>query len=271
MAASESPTWHPEAAEYISAYGTENAVGEYLKLIEKARAAVSIPVIPSIHCATARGWGKFARQVEAAGADALELNVFVTPSDPECTSADNEAVYLHVLHEVNQQVSIPVALKVGYFFSSIAQMMRKLDERGADGLVLFNRFYAPDIDVDRFQVVPGPAFSAPEEMHLTLRTVAQLSGLVSCDIAASTGIHDGKAVIKQLLVGAKVVQVASALYRHRIPYLGTMLDEVRAWMAGKNYAKLDDFRGKMKQKAWPDGAAYDRVQFMKRTVNADQY
>jgi dihydroorotate dehydrogenase (fumarate) len=271
MAASESPTWHPEAAEYISAYGTQNAVGAYLKLVEQAKAAVSIPVIPSIHCATSVGWSKFARQVEAAGADALELNVFVTPSDPECTSGDNEAVYLHVLDEVNKQVSIPVALKVGYFFSSIAQMLRKLDDRGADGLVLFNRFYAPDLDIERFQVVPGPAFSAPEEMHLTLRTVAQLSGKVKCDIAASTGIHDGKSVIKQLLVGAKAVQVASALYRHRVTHVATMLDEIRAWMTSKNYTKLDDFRGKMKQDAWPDGAAYDRVQFMKRTVNADDY
>ncbi len=271
MAASEDPNWHPEAAEYISAYGTENAVGEYLKLIEKAKAAVSVPVIPSVNCVTPRGWGKFARQVEAAGADALELNIFVPTSDPDSTSADNEATYLRVLAEVNKQVSIPVALKMGYFFSSIAQMMRKLDAGGADGLVLFNRFYAPDIDIDRFQVVAGPALSVPEEMALTLRAVAQLSGKLKCDLAATTGIHDGAAVVKQLLVGATVVQVASSLYRNRIPHITTMLDEVRAWMVAKNYTKLDDFRGKMNKDAWPDGSAYDRVQFMKRTVNADQY
>ena len=271
MAASENPNWHPEAAEYISAYGTENAVGEYLKLVEQAKAVADIPVIPSINCVTPRGWGKFARQVEAAGADALELNIFVPTSDPDSTSADNEATYLRVLDEVNKQVSIPVALKLGYFFSSIAQMMRILDDRGADGLVLFNRFYAPDIDIDRFQVVAGPALSVPEEMSLTLRAVAQLSGKLKCDIAATTGIHDGTAVIKQLLVGASVVQVASALYRHRVEYIAKMIDEVRAWMAVKGYTKLDDFRGKMNKDAWPDGKAYDRVQFMKRTVNADQY
>ena len=267
---SEDPNWHPEAAEYISAYGTENAVNEYLRLVEGAKKAVSIPVIPSVNCTTSQGWSKFARQVESAGADALELNIFVSPTDPERSSQANEQVYLDVVAEVNQQVSIPVALKIGYFFSSIAQMALRLADKGADGLVLFNRFYAPDLDIDRFQVVHGPALSAPEEMHLTLRTVAQLSGRVDCDLAATTGIHDGTAVIKQLLVGAQVVQVASVLYRHRVEHIAVMLDEIRAWMTAKEFTKLDDFRGKMNQKVWPDGSAYDRVQFMKRTVNADQ-
>jgi dihydroorotate dehydrogenase (fumarate) len=271
LAASEDPNWHTEAADYITAYGTENAVQEYLSLVGAAKAAVSIPVIASINCTTSKGWGKFARQVEAAGADALELNIFVSPADMERSGHDNEKVYVDVLDEVNRQVSLPVALKIGYFFSSIGQMALKLADKGADGLVMFNRFYAPDVDIDRFQVVPGPALSVPEEMSLTLRTIAQLAGRVPCDLAASTGIHDGAAVIKQLLVGAQVVQVASALYRHRPEYITAMLDEVKVWMTAKDFTRLDDFRGKMNQRAWPDGSAYDRVQFMKRTVHADQY
>jgi dihydroorotate dehydrogenase (fumarate) len=269
--AAEDPFWHAEAADYIATYGAENAVNDYLALIKGCKQAATIPVIASINCSTAKGWSKFAQQVEQAGADALELNIFVPPSDPERTGADVEKVYFDVLAEVKKSVSIPVALKVGSFFSSLGQMLVKLSTRGADGLVLFNRFYAPDIDIDRFQVVAGPALSSAEEMSLTLRAVAQLSGWVEGDIAATTGIQDGKGVIKQLLVGATVVQVASTLYRNRVDYIATMLDEVRAWMREKNFTRLENFRGKMNQRAWPEGAAYDRVQFMKRSVHADQY
>jgi dihydroorotate dehydrogenase (fumarate) len=270
VAASEQPYDHSEAYQYISAYGTENAVSEYLKLIEGAKQAVAIPVIPSIHCASAAGWTKFARQVEAAGADALELNIFVPPATVERTGAGNEQIYLDVLGEVKRQVSIPIALKIGYFFSSLHEMAQKLCSRGADGLVLFNRFYPTDLDIDRFEVIPGPAFSVPEEMHLTLRAVAQLAGKIPCDLAATTGVHDGAGVIKQLLVGATVVQVASVLYRHRIEHLETLVAELRAWMAAKDFERLDAFRGKMKQQSWPDGSAYDRVQFMKRTLAGER-
>lgn len=270
LSASEQPHEHSEAYQYISAYGTENAVGEYLRLIEGAKKAVSIPVIPSIHCVSDSGWSKFARQAEAAGADALELNVFVPPIDMTGTAQRNEQVYLDVLAEVNRQVSIPVALKIGYFFSSISEMATRLCARGADGLVLFNRFYPSDLDIENFAVIPGPAFSVPEEMHLTLRAIAQLAGKVQGDLAATTGIHDGAAVIKQLLAGATVVQVASVLYKHRVEHLGALASHLRAWMARKNFERLDAFRGKMKQQSWPDGAAYDRVQFMKRTLKGEK-
>ncbi len=270
LAASEQPYEHSEAYQYISAYGTENAVGEYLKLIDGAKRAVGIPVIPSIHCATPSGWSKFARQAEAAGADALELNVFVPPATEGSTGQRNEQVYFDVLAEVKKQVAIPVALKIGYFFSSIYEMAAKLCSRGADGLVLFNRFYPTDVDIEKFEVVPGPALSVPEETHLTLRAVAQLAGKIDGDIAATTGIHDGAAVVKQLLAGATVVQVASVLYRHRIDHLAIMVAELRAWMARKRFERLDAFRGKMKQQSWPDAAAYDRVQFMKRTLKGER-
>ena len=270
LAASQQPYDHPEAHQYITAYGTENAVGEYLKLIEGAKRAVAIPVIPSIHCATSAGWSKFARQAEAAGADALELNVFVPPTDAIHTGQRNEQVYFDVLAEVKRQITIPVALKIGYFFSSLHEMAVKLCAGGADGLVLFNRFYPADLDIETFEVIPGPAFSVPEEMHLTLRAVAQLAGRIKGDIAATTGVYDGAAVVKQLLAGATVVQVASVLYKRRIEHLASLAAELRAWMARKNFERLDAFRGKMRQQSWPDGAAYDRVQFMKRTLKGEK-
>lgn len=270
LAASQQAYDHPEAREYITTYGTENAVGEYLKLIEGAKRAVMIPVIPSIHCATPGGWTKFARQVESAGADALELNVFVPPTDPRHTGRSNEQVYLDVLAEVKKQVSIPVALKIGYFFSSLHEVAVNLCAAGADGLVLFNRFYPTDLDIEKFEVVPGPAFSVPEEMHLTLRAVAQLAGRLEGDIAATTGVHDGAGVVKMLLAGAAVVQVASVLYQRRVEHLSSMNAELRAWMERQGFERLDKFCGKMRQQTWPDGAAYDRVQFMKRTLGSDK-
>ena len=266
IAASESTHHHSAAADYISGYEAENAVGEYLRLIEGAKQAVSIPVIPSIHCASSAGWVDFARRAESAGADALELNIFVSPADPVHTGADNEKVYLDVLAAVKKQVSIPVALKVGSFFSSLAESLTRLGIRGADGLVLFNRFYQPDLDIDNFQVVAGPPLSTPEEIGLPLRTIAQLSGNMPCDLCASTGIVDGAGAIKMLLVGAAAVQAVSVFYREGIERLGGMNDEIRAWMAAHDFETIDRFRGKMRQEGWPHGAAYDRVQFMRRTV-----
>jgi dihydroorotate dehydrogenase (fumarate) len=266
VAASETPNWHAEAAEYISAYGAENAVGEYLRLIEAARKAVSIPVIPSIHCVSNQNWPAYARRMQNAGADAIELNIFVSPADPRLSGRQIEAIYRDVLAAVKAEVSVPVSLKVGHFFTSLSETLGDLVGRGADGLVLFNRFYAPDLDIERLQVVAGPAFSAPEEMHLTLRAVAQLSGQLRCDIAASTGIHDGAAVIKQLLAGAQVVQVASTLYRGGIDELRMINDDIAAWMQRRELKSIKGFRGRMSHDAWPGGSAYDRVQFMKRSV-----
>ncbi len=268
VAASEMPNWHTEAAEYISAYGTENAVGEYLRLIEASRKAVQIPVIPSIHCVSSQNWPAYARRMESAGADAIELNVFVSPVDPRLGARQIEDIYREVLAAVKTQVSIPVALKVGSFFTSLSETLGDLDRRGADGLVLFNRFYPADIDIERLQVVAGPAFSAPEEMHLTLRAVAQLAGRLDCDVAASTGNHDGAAVIKQLLAGAQVVQVASTLYHNGVDQLRVINDAIRAWMERRELKSVDAFRGRMNHDAWPGGSAYDRVQFMKRSVEA---
>lgn len=254
------------AAEYISGYGAENAVGEYLRLVEGAKKKADIPVIASINCMTASGWTKFAKRVEAAGADALELNVFVNPSAPDRSAEDNEKVYLDVLAAVKSELNIPVALKVGSFFSSMSASLTRLGIRGADGLVLFNHFYQPDLDIENFKVTAGPALTTREDMGLPLRTIAQLSGNMPCDLCASTGVTDGESVVKMILVGATAVQVVSAFYRHGVEAIGPMLAEIGAWMSRHGFDSVDRFRGKMRQESWPEGSAYDRVQFMKRTL-----
>lgn len=254
------------AAEYIRGFGAESAVGEYLKLIEGAKKAVDIPVIASINCVSASGWTRFARRMEAVGADALELNVWANPAHPHRKAADNEQLYLDVLAAVKAEVKLPVALKVGSFFTSLSESLTRLGIRGANGLVLFNHFYQPDLDIEKFKVVAGPALTTPEDMGLPLRTIAQISGNMPCDLCGSTGITDGESVVKMLLVGAAAVQIVSAFYRGGVEQIGPMLDEIRGWMQRHELETIDRFRGRMRQETWPEGSAYDRVQFMRRTL-----
>jgi dihydroorotate dehydrogenase (fumarate) len=251
--------------DYLKQYGRENAVAGYLDLIRDAKAAVSIPVIASVHCTSPGVWMEFARKAEQAGADALELNVFVLPSNPHLNGLQNEQVYFELAAAVKRMVSIPVALKVGYFFSSVIGSLGKLGNTGIDGLVLFNRSYRPDFDIETLALTPASFLSTPEESTFVLRWTAILSDRVSCDIAANTGIHDGAAVIKQLLAGAAAVQVCSILYRNGVGHLETMLHELEAWMVHHRYESIEQFKGKLSQGASPNPAAYERVQFMRGT------
>ncbi len=266
---SQGGSWHPEAAEYISSYGHENAVGTYLETITDAKKAVSIPLIASIHCVTAGAWTDFAERAEQAGADALELNVFVMPSDPRMSSADNEQVYFDIVDAVKSKVKIPIALKIGFFFSSLAQMIDRLGKSGIAGLVLFNRFYNPGFDIENFKLKPANIFSTPDEYYRTLRWISIVSGTVGCDLAAATGIHDGETAIKQILAGANAVQVCSALYNNGVEEIGKMHQEISAWMERHEFNSLDDFRGKMSQSASTNPAGYIRVQFMKTSVGIE--
>lgn len=266
VSASQSADAYGYAADYISGYGAESAVGDYLRLVEASKKAVDIPVIPSVNCVTAKGWISFVRRVQNAGADALELNVWVNPSAPNRSLEDNEKVYLDVLAAVKAEVSIPVALKVGPFFSSLSSSLTRLGIRGADGLVLFNHFYQPDLDIEAFKVVAGPALTTAEDMGLPLRTIAQLAGNMPCDLCASSGVTSGESVVKMLLVGASAVQIVSAFYRGGVDQIGGMLADIGSWMERHQFEAIDRFRGKMQQEGWPDGAAYDRVQFMRRTL-----
>lgn len=254
---------YPEAADYIANYARHNSLDEYLTLISDAKKSVGIPIIASINCVSSDEWPVFAKKIQEAGADALELNAFILPSDFKRSSEQNEKLYFDIIEQVKKQVTIPIALKIHHYFSALAQTAQKLSWTGINGLVLFNRFYSPDIDIDNMKIVPANLYSKPEEITTSLRWVAILAGNVQCDISASTGIHDGKAVVKQLLAGAKSVQVCSALYRNGFQQIELMLEYLESWMKKNNYTSIDEFRGKMSHRKTDNPAAYQRVQFMK--------
>jgi dihydroorotate dehydrogenase (fumarate) len=256
---------YPETLDYYD--NSENEYDEsalqYIKLIKDAKAAVNIPVIASINCVSSKNWTYFPRQIEEAGADALELNLFILPTDFSRNNRDNENVYFDIISEVLKQIKIPVAIKISFYFSDLGSMIQRLSKTGIRGIVLFNRFYSPDIDTDTLQVTSGFVLSSPAELALSLRWVAIMSNRIDCDIAASTGVHNGNDVIKQLLAGAKVVQIASSLYKNYSGQIESMLNEVKVWMESKNFSSIEDFRGKLAQKNVKNPAAYERIQFMK--------
>jgi len=254
---------YPEAMDYISNYTKQNDVDQYLKLIRDSKEAVSIPIIASINCVSSQEWTSFAKKIQEAGADGLELNVFILPSDPKRNGAQNEEVYFDIVDKVKKQVTIPIAIKISHYFSGFANTALKLSWTGISGMVLFNRFFSPDIDIDKFKVTATNVFSSPEELAMPLRWVAMLSSKLHCDIAASTGIHDGAAVIKQLLAGAKAVQISSVLYKKGFGQIRTMLTELEQWMDAKGFNNISDFEGKMSIKEIDNPAAFERVQFMK--------
>ncbi len=257
------PSNYPEAADYISNYTQTQQVDKYLKLIKDAKANTTIPVIASINCVSDQEWTSFASKIQDAGADALELNIFVLPSDNKQSGADNEKVYFKILDKILKEVDMPVAVKVSYYFSGLARFLTKLSWTGIKGIVLFNRFFSPDIDIDTFKIKATNVYSTPEELPVSLRWVAMLSEQVHCDIAASTGVHDAKALIKQLLAGANAVQMSSIFYKKGFEVIPGMLEELKKWMNKHNFKTIKDFNGKMSFKRAENPAAYERVQFMK--------
>ena len=236
---------------------------KYTSLIEESKKAVSIPVIASINCVYSHEWTSFAKQLQTAGADALELNMFFLPSEFGRITEEKEKAYFQIIEKVQKEVNIPIALKISYYFSNLGPMIQKLSETGIAGLVLFNRFYSPDFDIDKMEVVSSNVFSSPSDLPTSLRWIAIMAERVSCDLAASTGVHDGTALIKQILAGANAVQVASTLYKNGKGQIAEMLNTLEAWMDKKGYSSLSDFRGKMSQAKSSNPAAYERVQFMK--------
>jgi len=263
MSQTEDNFSYPEAMDYISNYTKQNDVDQYLQLIRDSKEAVSIPIIASINCVSSQEWTSFAKKIQEAGADGLELNVFILPSDPKRNGAQNEEVYFDIVDKVKKQVTIPIAIKISHYFSGFANTALKLSWTGISGMVLFNRFFSPDIDIDKFKVTATNVFSSPEELAMPLRWVAMLSSKLHCDIAASTGIHDGAAVVKQILAGAKAVQISSVLYKKGFGQIRTMLTELEQWMDDKGFSNISDFEGKMSIKEIDNPAAFERVQFMK--------
>jgi dihydroorotate dehydrogenase (fumarate) len=255
---------YPESVEYYEMHSTiKESTEHYLELIRDAKKAVKIPVIASINCMTASQWTYFPKLIQEAGADALELNLFILPSDFKKTAEENEKVYFDIIREIRKTVQIPIALKVSSYFSNLAGFMQRLSESGIQGLVLFNRFYNPDVDIEKLEVVSSNVMSNSSDISLSLRWIAILAGRVKCDLAATTGVHDAAGVIKQLLVGASAVEIASALYINGPEYLKVMLKELSDWMDAKGYKSIGDFQGKLSQSMSENPAAYERVQFMK--------
>ena len=254
---------YSEAQDYIQNYAVSNKLDEYLDFVQQAKNNIEIPVIASINCVTASEWTSFARKIQDAGADALELNIFVLPADVNITGEKYEKVYFDIIEKVKKQVSIPVSVKISYYFSGLAEMIKKLSWTGVEGIVLFNRFYSPDIDINDLKVKPSNLYSTPEEISLPLRWIAMMSDKVKIDLCASTGVFDGHGVVKQLLAGAQAVQVCSTLYKNGFGQLEIINKQLTGWMEQHGYSKISDFAGKMSYKQIEHPAAYQRVQFMK--------
>lgn len=238
-------------------------IENYLELIIQSKKLEGIPVIASINCTSAHEWASFAKKIEEAGADALELNIFILPSSLERSSENIEHTYLEIIRSVRSQIRIPLSVKMSYYFSNLAGMILELSQCNIAGLVLFNRSYSPDIDINKLEITSSGVFSTPHDLPVSLRWIAIMANRVKCDLAASTGIHDGHAVIKQLLAGARAVQVVSAIYEHGPEYIEIMLEEIRNWMKMKDFNKINDFRGMLSQERQMDASLFERVQFMK--------
>ncbi len=252
----EAADFFPDLEDY--AIGT----GEYLEIIRQAKERVDIPVIASLNGVTPEGWIEYARDIEQAGADGLEINVYFIPADIRLTSADVEKRYLDIVRMVRDTVKIPIAVKLNPYFSSIGNMAQQFDSAGADALVLFNRFYQPDFDIEELKALPNLNLSHPAEIRLPLLWIAVLYGRIPVSLAATTGIHGAKELIKYLLAGADVGMVASAILGHGIPWIKDILEDLENYMTEMQFASVDNFRGSMSQRDISDPTAYERSNYI---------
>jgi dihydroorotate dehydrogenase (fumarate) len=253
----ESLTHFPEPESYHA------GPSQYLKLIADAKRSVDIPIIASLNGVTIGGWIDFARDMQDAGADAIELNIYNIPSDMLQHSSAVEDQYLEVVRAVKTAVTIPVAVKLSPYFSNIANMAMQLDKAGAKALVMFNRFYQPDIDMETLEVKPNILLSSPHEMRLPLTWIGILYKRLKADLAATTGIHTGIDAAKMILAGANVTMMASALLKHGIEHLGAVETELREWMEQHEYESVEQMRGSVSQMHADDPSAFERAQYMK--------
>jgi dihydroorotate dehydrogenase (fumarate) len=253
----EALTYFPEPEEYN--LGPE----DYLKHVAAAKKAVKIPIIASLNGSSTGGWTSYAKAIQQAGADALELNIYYIPTDLNMTGAEVEQTYLDILKSVKAEVTIPVSVKLSPFFSNFANMAKRLDEGGANGLVLFNRFYQPDIDLETLEIRPNILLSTPMAMRVPLRWVALLFDRVRASLAATSGIHRASDVLKMLMAGADVTMLCSVLIRHGIPQIGVIERDLTAWMEEHEYISVQQLRGSLSQKNCADPSAFERAQYMR--------
>ena len=259
----------PEApgGYYPELDGHNIAVEATLGHVAEAKEALSVPVIASLNGTTPGGWVRYAEQLAAAGADAIEINVYLIPTDPDVTGSEVENRYTDVVAAVREQVSIPLAVKIGPYFSSTANMAKRFIEVGADGLVLLNRFYQPDIDLEELEVVPNLQLSEPDDIRLPMRWVAILSDFVACDLAVTSGAHTADEVLKSLLVGADVVMMASALIENGPEHVTGVLSGVQDWLDEHEYTSVAQMRGSMSHGSAPDAESFVRANYMQMLVN----
>ncbi len=260
---------HPESWNYVNNLTREHHLAAYLNLIADSKKAVSIPVIASVNCVTGGSWVSFAKDIQNAGADALELNVFDLDLNPEDSSQGIEDRYVAIIQAVKKQINIPVAMKIGNYFTNLANITTRLCEAGVDSLVLFNRFVKSDIDLKKMKIVDAKPTSTPDELTMPLRWIGLLSHGLKCDLAGATGVHTGEDAVKLLLAGAKTVQVASALYLKKIAYLETISGGLNSWMDQNGYKNMKELIGKMSGKKSDLAKAYSRFQYMRHRIESE--
>jgi dihydroorotate dehydrogenase (fumarate) len=235
----------------------------YVNHIAKAKAAVRIPIIGSLNGSTFGGWQRYARQIEQAGADALELNIYTVPTDPDRTADDIETDYLTIVASIKGLLKIPVAVKLSPFFTNLSRFARRLDAQGANALVLFNRFYQPDIELETLEVSPNLLLSTPMAMRLPMRWIALLYGRIGANLAATSGIHHGVDALKMLMAGADVTMLCSVLLRRGIDHIRVIEREMREWLEEHEYESVEQIKGIMSQKNCPEPTAFERAQYMR--------
>ena len=253
----ESLSYFPDAEEYR--LGPE----EYLKHVSAAKKATRIPIIASLNGSSTGGWTEYAKQIQKAGADALELNIYYIPTDMNLTGTEVELTYLEILKAVKAEVTIPVAVKLSPFFSNFANMAKRLDQAGADGLVLFNRFYQPDIELESLEVKPNILLSTPMAARLPLRWIALLHGRLQASLAATSGVHRASDALKMLMAGADVTMLCSTLLRHGIPQISLIERDLAGWLQEHEYESVKQLKGSLSQKNCTEPAAFERAQYMK--------
>ncbi len=260
---------HAEGYDYIMNTQMEFGAAEYLNVIQNAKSQTQIPVIASVNCITAKGWTDYARKLQEAGADALELNLSVMPTDPALSSDDVEERILAIVSTVTGKTNIPVAVKIGPYFSAPAKIARDIVWRGAKALVLFNRFYQFDIDVNNIRLKPGNSLSTSSEINTTLRWIAILAGRIKAALSATTGFHNAEDVIKSLLAGADTVQLCSTLYKNGESKIKTILNDVEAYMKDQGFDSIHAFRGTLSQRYSENPESYERLQYIKALVGIE--
>jgi dihydroorotate dehydrogenase (fumarate) len=260
---------HPEEIDYLRQMGMSQKSDEYLKVIEKSKETVDIPVIASVNCVSDSSWTDYAKYIEAVGADALELNIALMPKDPKEDPNAIEKKIFRIIEVVKHNINIPVAAKIGPYFTSMTRVAEGMRKSGASGLVLFNRFYQPDIDIDTFEFQSKNRYSSPGEMSHSLRWVAILFEKFGGSLIGNTGIHDGEAVVKQLLAGASAVELCSTLYINGLGQIEVMLSFLEKWMRKNGYRDIDEFRGKISQKNALQPEYFERQQYIRALVGVD--